>query len=616
MKKIILMAVALTLMHCQNVFSQDNKKANESYFLQCTDFSISKPLRELALAQQFPGVVSNDNGFKKEAADAESKRHAFIHANQHPNTTEDKARQTTDGNSVLMAPIVNYVGQPGDATPPDPTGAAGPNHYVQAVNDQYRAYDKNGTAVMSSLNLSSLWPGSTNNGDPIVLYDKFADRWFIQQFQMNGNKILIAISTTPDPTGTYYKFTFVPNSSDFPDYPKFSIWPDGYYMTANTNTQRVVIFERTKMLAGDATAGMIVTPVTASASAPMPNSGFFSPLTLDADGQLPPNGTPNYFMFYLDDNQQTGVTDAIAMYKIVADWTTKTAAVTFDSTLPTQAFNSYFTGGTMKDISQPGTTQKLDALDGFFAFRAPYRVWTGYNSIVVCHAVNLGSMVAGVRWYELRQDNTTQVWSIYQQGTYGPSDGISRWTPSIAMDDNGSIGLAYAVVNTSNVYPGIRYTGRLSGDPLGQMTFSEQTAIAGTSSIGGNRWGDYSQTTLDPDGVTFWHTGEYCSSGQKTRIFSFKISAATGVADIQLRPELNVYQSGDVLQIKTANLPSDHTMNVDLFDSNGKQLGGKIITPVSKAFTASMDVTGLAKGMYMVRIGNSSFQRVAKLVLQ
>lgn len=613
MKQLILLSSALTFVFSHNVFAQEAKVSKESYFIQCSDFNISKPLRELA--ELHPAIEIPDNE-KKEAVDANSNRHSTIYPNQNPNHVQDPVIQKTYGYRTSSAPIVNFTAQPGDASPADPTGAAGPNHYVQAVNDQYRAYDKTGTAVMASLDLKSLWTGSVNEGDPIVMYDKFADRWFIQQFQQTGNKILIAISTTADPTGTFYQYTFVPNASDFPDYPKFSIWSDGYYMTANTTTQRVVIFERAKMLVGDQTAGMIVTPVTASASAPMPNNGFFSPLTLDADGQLPPNGTSNYFMFYLDDNQQSGVTDAIAMFKITTNWTNKTATVVFDSKLPTQAFNSYFTGGTMKDIPQPGSSTKLDALDGFFAYRAPYRVWTGYNSIVVCNVVNTGSVVGGIRWYELRQDNTTKVWSIYQQGTYAPADGVCRWVPSIAMDDNGSIGLAYNVISsTNNIYPGIRYTGRLASDPLGQMTVAEQTAIAGTSSMSINRWGDYSQTSLDPDGVTFWHTSEYCSSGQKTRVFSFKISGANGIDDIQNKPEYNVYQTENVLHVIANKLISDEKINVDLFDINGKQLNGKIVNPIANGVTTTINTADLAKGVYLVRIGNSKFQHVVKVVL-
>ncbi len=176
---------------------------------------------------------------------------------------------------------------------PDPTGAAGPDRYVQAVNTAFRVYQKTGTPDGISSSLSSLWSGSDNLGDPIVMYDRHADRWFISQFNSGPNRMLLAVSETPDPRGAYftYEYTF----SQFPDYPKFSIWWDGYYMTSNSN-KTAVVFERSRMLTGDPTARMI------ALSAPsVINSGFTSVLPADADGDLPPTGTPCYF-FNIEDN--------------------------------------------------------------------------------------------------------------------------------------------------------------------------------------------------------------------------------------------------------------------------------------------------------------------------
>ena len=149
-------------------------------------------------------------------------REAYL--NSLTNNETDPVVQTDEGSRMSRAPIVNFAGQTGSGYPPDPSGAAGPNHYVQAVNTTYRVYDKTGNALTTTKNLNTLWPGSSNTGDPIVMYDRHADRWFISQFN-DPAKILIAISTTSDPTGTYYAYTF--NLTQFPDYPKYSIWWDG-----------------------------------------------------------------------------------------------------------------------------------------------------------------------------------------------------------------------------------------------------------------------------------------------------------------------------------------------------------------------------------------------------
>ena len=86
---------------------------------------------------------------------------------------------------------------------------------------------------------------------------------------------------------------------------------------------------------------------------------------------------------------------------------------------------------------------------------------------------------AGVRWYEIRRTNGE--YTVHQQGTFAPNDGIHRWMGSAAMDRKGNMALGYSVVNGATVYPGIRYAGRLSRDPLGDMSLGEGTIINGSA---------------------------------------------------------------------------------------------------------------------------------------
>ena len=95
------------------------------------------------------------------------------------------------------------IGETQGFVPPDPTGAVGPNHYVHAVNSMFKIFDKSGNVLAGPSALGTLFPGNINDGDPIILYDQLADRWFISQFKSSTNGLLIAVSTTPDPTGTY-----------------------------------------------------------------------------------------------------------------------------------------------------------------------------------------------------------------------------------------------------------------------------------------------------------------------------------------------------------------------------------------------------------------------------
>ena len=128
---------------------------------------------------------------------------------------------------------------------------------------------------------------------------------------------------------------------------------------------------------------------------------------------------------------------------------------------------------------------------------------------------------------------------MYQEGIYAP-DADTRWMGTMAMDNNGSIGISYIKANATSIYPGLYYTGRRTCDPLGTLPVTETLVIAGTGSQTGiNRDGDYSQTTLDPDGVTFWSTSEYMggatgSSASRTRIFSYTIPGCSLTAGVSI----------------------------------------------------------------------------------
>ncbi len=600
--KLTLAGIALSFIaHAQNA---DGVKVD---YQPCSGFSVSKPLSEMAV------MTDEDKDESEKQIVPRQRRSSPLapNVNKTAQPSHDPIAQTNMGSKTMAAPIVNWQGYTGTASPPDPSGAAGPAHYVQAVNLRYNVYDKTGNTLGGPFTLSSLWAGSSNMGDPIVMYDKYADRWFISQFN-GSDKILVAISTSSNPLGSYYTYTFVPSAGNFPDYPKFSIWADGYYCTSNIGgTEKFAVFDRTKMLAGNPTAGMISLTVP-----PTPNYFFFSPLPADADGTLPPFGTPCPIFCYEDDAWTSGGTDQLRIFKLTANWTTPLAStLVLDQTIPTASINAMFNVN-YDDVSQPGTSQKIDAIGGVFTYRAQYRRWTGYNSVVLNHAVIVNSVTkqTGLRWYELRQNVMTGVWSIYQSGTYAP-DLHSRFLGSMAMDDNGSIAIAYAV-SSGTVFPSIRYTGRLASDPLGQFTFTETTAIAGTSSqTSHNRFGDYSQTSMDPDGITFWHTGEYMSSGGKTRIFSWQIPLTTGINELQDRPDILVFQNENILNVKGLKLMSGNETQVDIFDVMGKLITGKKVYPSANSFETSFDVGTFAKGTYLVRVGNENFQKVVKVTL-
>ena len=389
-----------------------------------------------------------------------------------------------------------------DFSPPDTNGAVGATQYVQWVNAQFAVFDKvTGALVAGPTDGSTPWTGFgggceiNNDGDPIVQYDKMANRWILTQFSILTLPYTecVAVSTTSDATGTYNRYAFSFGDTDFPDYPKLGVWPDAYYMSFNLFVNGTFIgadacaLDRNAMLAGN----------NATINCFPQNSSVASLLPSDMDGTIPPSaGEPGFFMNFGK--------NVIQLWSFHVDFTTPTNS-TF--TGPTVLPVATFTARCFRScVVQPGTTQRLDALGDRPMYRLAYRQFAnGVESLVFNHSIS-----TGVRWYEVRTPNSTP--TVFQQGTFGPNSS-TRWMGSIAMDQSGDIALGYSV-SSSSVYPSIYFTGRVAADTLGSME-GEQLIVNGSGSQTGgiSRWGDYSAMTVDPvDDCTFWYTQEYIQS--------------------------------------------------------------------------------------------------------
>jgi hypothetical protein len=308
-----------------------------------------------------------------------------------------------------------------------------------------------------------------------------------------------------------------------PDYPKFSVWRDGYYMGDNNSSGNdIYVFQREQMLTGG----------TAQAVGfnnnwrPTSVDGFMCVPPIDNDGPLAPAGTPGMFIAFNDDALGGG-NDQLWLYELTVDWTTP-ANSTFvrSQQIDVQPFNSSF-GNNWNNIDQKGTSQRVDGIPQVIMNVPQYRNFGSYQTIVCCQTINLdGQHHAGIRWYELRK--TTGPWEVRQQGTYAP-DIHSRWMGSIMLNGSNEIGLGYSVSSTT-MFPSVFFCGQSAGEyasATGILDIAEDTIILGTSSQSGmNRWGDYAQLSVDPqDDKTFWFTTQYGGS-RKTRIASFKYNFA------------------------------------------------------------------------------------------
>jgi PKD repeat protein len=437
-------------------------------------------------------------------------------------------KQSNASKNPGKAPLFTFEAASATVTPTDPTGAVGPNHFVNSWNMSFRIWDKAGNPLTPAASLGTIFPGTM--GDPIVLYDHIADRFLLSEFYSNG--FYVAISKGPDPvTSGWWTYSFPTNT--FPDYPKFSLWSDGYYITANKDqssagtSQVVFALERDKMLVGNTTALMIGFPLTGIVT-----SGFYSPLGFHVNGSnLPPAG--NVPIVYMQDDAWSGVsTDHLKIWSVNVNWTTPAnSTISSPQIINTTPFDGLFDGGSFSNIPQV-TGSDMDCLQATIMYMAHYRRFATYNTAVFNFVVDLNGAdnYSGIRWYELRQPSAGGNWTIYQEGTYAQPNGHSAFSGNMCMDVNGNIALAYTTVSTT-LYPALRYTGRYASDPLGVMTFAEQVIANGNQSDPSSRYGDYSQMTIDPsDDVTFWSIGEYFTGGTRKNhvgVFQFAPPALT-----------------------------------------------------------------------------------------
>ena len=509
--------------------------------------AVSPPLRQIpapprakSLAPAEPRAIPLGRIPRAEAARTERKAAAV----------RDPVVQSGPVPRDMPAPLITFEG-PGNldgVLPPDNNGDVGPEHYVAMVNMHFCVYDKvTGTNLIAPMLMSELFaaagfpaPASTtDDGDPVVLYDHLADRWFLSQFIVSVTPCheVIAISQTGDPTGAWYLYDFVMPNTKMNDYPHFGVWPDGYYMTDNQfNTDNswggagVFAFDRAKMLAGDPAATYQYFDLATV------DANYGGMLPADLDGPLPPDGAPNYFGMMDDDAWGVSPVDSMYLWKFHVDWdnpanTTFGAGLRPNYTNAVAAFDSAFDNG-RNNVPQKGTTQKLDAISDRLMHRVQYRNFGSHESLTACHTVDAdGTDHAGIRYYELRRalpGGTEFV--VQEQATFAP-DGDHRWMGSAAMDMYGNLAVGYSVSGT-NTFPSIRYAGRMVTDPTGGLFQGEAELWAGTGSQTHTaaRWGDYSMLAVDPaDGVTFWYINEYLpttsSAGWQTRIGSFRLGS-------------------------------------------------------------------------------------------
>jgi len=431
--------------------------------------------------------------------------------------------------------------------------------------------------------LASIFPGN-NIGDPIVIYDEMADRFLITEFDNSPNGFNVAVSQGPDPVNDgWYVYTTGFGTGQFPDYTKFSVWPDAYYVTANIGTRRVFAVEREKMLVGDPAQfqSFFLTGIS--------TFGFYSPQGFHHTGGSHPE-LGNFSVVYMQDDAWSGVAnDHLKIWTINVDWETPgNSSISAPQEIPVTDFIGVFDGGSFSNLSQPAGPD-IDALQATIMNQAQFRQFDGYNSAVFNFVVDTdptAGELAGVRWYELRQDESGDPWTIFQEGTYTAPAGRDAFSASMAMDIYGNIGMAYSSVSTTEMIS-IRYTGRLKDDTSGDMTFAEELIAQSTQNNPGNRFADYVHLTVDPSNAKdFWHIAEYFNPNRRDYVGAFNFGPAqipaNDVAIVDILPDSGELTAAEdiTITIKNYGTTTQTTIPVSYSVDGG--------APVAEVYTGSI----------------------------
>lgn len=512
--------------------------------------------------------------------------------------------------------IDSWLADISQAIPSDPTGAAGPNHYVAAWNTAFRIFDKQGTPLTAELSLATLF-GATI-GDPIVFYDKAADRIVITQFAQNPNGFDVAVCQGSDPLNDGWHVYTLFNTGAFPDYTKFAAFGDVYMVTANIgSSNRAFAVERNQMLNGDPAQFVAF---------PLPNIrtfGFYSPHAFHTtDENLAPAGTP-VPIAYMQDDAWAGVSeDHIKIWNATVDWAdVGNSSISLDQELTVAPFVGVFDGGSFSNRPQGGGVN-IDVLQATMMNQIQYRRFNGYNSVVMNFVVDVvggSGEKAAVRWYELRQTADGDPWTIFQEGTFEAPDGKDAYSASMAMNGNGDIGMGFYTSSISDRIA-MNYTGRYASDPLNVMTVTPTELRISTAPNPSNRLADYVHLTVDPaDDETFYYIAETFENSRRNWVYHFSIGEAAGVGDNSIsNSELNVLtKPGNKFEISLVT-DFDGVASISVIDVQGRIVAFNNIDKDGDSYKYNLDMSYAASGVYIIQMGSQELDsfKTAKIIVK
>ncbi|HYC39374.1 MAG TPA: T9SS type A sorting domain-containing protein [Chitinophagaceae bacterium] len=403
----------------------------------------------------------------------------------------------------------------GSIIPPDSHGAIGLNHVITATNNFIRIHNKVGGAMISQVTISA-FTGVSSTCDPYMKFDPTTQRWIFSAIgcgAATNNLMVLMVSNTSDPTGTWRTITWIPSGGPmFLDHP-YTGFDDRWIVISGRRFQSGVSFVGSSLFIVDKTDMLNGTPITfgtnaqqidktsADGDCPLPVTVYYPPFSTV--------GNPSPGTFYV---LQSWGSTSIRLTTVTgnlpsASWNTASAV------FPSDAANPWNAGNLGNFVEQaPPETRRLSANDARIssAMMMNGKIWA-------VHHIGLpsaGSDRVAVQWWQLEGTPGAGFGNIIQKGRVGGTQpNTYKWFPSIAVNIDEDVLIGYtSSSNTMRVSAG--YATRQASTPL-NTTDDELVYKTGLDrywkdfNSGRARWGDYSHTALDPADQSLWTIQEY-----------------------------------------------------------------------------------------------------------
>lgn len=399
--------------------------------------------------------------------------------------------------------VLDYV------DPPDVPLAVGPNHVFELANGLGIIWTKSG-AFVKTVNPQSLFQVSATDGigDARAIYDAPSGRWFASGADFTTGNVVLAVSTTSDPMGTWKAYSFA-TGKGCPDQPWMGTSSDKLVLSLNTFSACDSTFTGGMFWAINKTD--LVTGATPRYQTWGPSLSFLNMVPVQAMTST----TTAYLAWPIQPNY-------VRVFTLTGTPPATVAVAYHDYPVSTMA--------NAPNAVQPGTNYTLRTGDNRLrdGFWASGRLWIAYNDGCVPAGDTLTR--ACVRLTQLDTTNQT----VLQDFDVGASNEYTFY-PALRQDSSGNL-VAVFGVSSASVYPSIVVAARVGTDAtntLGPWTtlWSGRGARLPTSGSCASyvcRYGDYFGAAVDPSATTtIWTAGEYGNtSGWGTYVGAVQVGAS------------------------------------------------------------------------------------------